>query len=447
MHNNFVWGIASAAFQVEGAYLEDGKKESIWDVMCHEKGKTKYGDTGDVACDHYHRYKEDVKLMADLGIKAYRFSIAWSRVLPDGSGAVNTKGLEFYDNLINELQKYGIEPYVTLYHWDLPQALYERGGWLNPEIKEWFYQYAKLIGEHFGDRVKNFITINEPSNIIKGMTEGGGNAPNVGFSLKDRLSAIHNVLKSHGRAVQALRETVEDVKIGYAPCCCPVCPEDENNPELCEEARRRFFSLAEGDMGDVVTLYCDPVFLGKYPDEYYTYYKDVMPIIESGDMELISQPIDYCFINIYSGTLINTDADGGIIEKLNYCPRNMLGWPIVPKVLYWGPKFLEERYGKPVMITENGYPCPDVICLDGKIHDTLRIDFVERYLREMERAIEDGVDIRGYFYWTILDNLEWELGFEPRFGLVYIDFDTLKRIPKDSYYYYQKRICKYSREA
>ena len=438
---NFYWGAATAAFQIEGAYREDGKGLSIWDVMTHEPGKTKRGDTGDIACDHYHRFREDVALMAELGITAYRFSIAWSRVLPEGTGKVNEEGLSFYGDLIDELLSHGIEPFLTLYHWDLPQALFLRGGWLNPEIPEWFYRYAKLIGERFGNRVKHFITINEPMCMLEGMTHTFGNAPALAYSLPDRLNAVHNLLKAHGRAVQALRETVPDAQIGFAPCCAVTCPSDEK-PETIALAKRLFFSHEKGNLhGDkTVTLFSDPVFLGDYPEEYYEYYQGLHPQITKADLALIAQPVDFCFQNIYTGELVRPDEEGAPVTESWNGPRNMLGWIVLPQTLYWGTWFLYERYKKPIMITENGFPSPDCVSLDGKVHDPGRIDFIERYLTELKRAKEDGVDIRGYFYWSLLDNLEWELGFEPRFGLIHVDFNTLKRTPKDSFDYYRARI-------
>lgn len=439
MKRDFVWGVASAAYQIEGGYREDGKGDSIWDTLTHQEGKTKRGDTGDIACDHYHRYQEDVKLMAELGVKAYRFSVAWSRVLPEGVGRVNEKGIAFYSDLIDELLSYGIEPYLTLYHWDLPQKLFEKGGWLNRDSLEWFYEYARLIGERFGDRVKYYTTINEPSNVIEGLTPGGGNAPSLGYSLKDRLTAVHHLLCAHGRAVMALRETVKDANIGFGPCSTVYCPADDGE-DLVSQAREKYFSLEKGDLLGSVTLYSDPIFLGDYPKEYYTYYREILPDIHEGDLALISQPIDFCFHNIYAGILLERDEKGKAIPSSKRYAYNMLGWNLLPQALYWGPKFLYERYGKPIIITENGLPNADVVSLDGKVHDPERCDFLARYVSELLQAKADGVDVRGYFYWTIMDNLEWELGYEPRFGLIHVDFDTLKRTPKDSYYYYQRMI-------
>ncbi len=438
MKTDFTWGVASAAYQIEGAWNEDGKGPSIWDVYAHEPGKIHDGDTGDVACDHYHRYREDVALMAQLGVTAYRFSVSWSRVLPGGEGQPNEKGLQFYDDLINELLAHGIEPYVTLYHWDLPYALFLRGGWLNPEIPEIFGRYASLIGKRFGDRVKHFITINEPQMILEGMSPGGGNAPGLPYTLRDRLQAVHNLLKSHGKAVIALRNAVPDAKIGFAPCCSVPCPA-EDDPELIRKAGEALFHLGKGDV-QCASLFSDPIFLGDYPKAYYEHYADILPDIAAGDMALISQPIDFCFQNIYTGWYITMDENGRLAHPKGRVPRNGLGWPMVPEALYWGPRFLYERYKKPIVITENGYVGPDVVFQDGKVHDPARIDFIRRYTSQLLRARADGVDVRGYFYWSVMDNLEWELGFEPRFGLIYVDYETQRRIPKDSYYAYNALI-------
>ena len=441
----FEWGVSTAAFQIEGAAREDGKKDSIWDVYTHEPGRTKMGDTGDTACDHYHRYKEDIRLMSELGVTAYRFSVSWPRVIPDGTGEVNEKGIRFYSDLVDEMLRYGIEPYMTLYHWDLPQALFERGGWLNPASPEWFYEYSRVMGERFGDRVKNFITVNEPSNVMNGLRPGGSNAPACPLTKREQLRALHNLLLAHGRSVMALRETVPDAKVGFAPCSTVFCPEDTGE-DLVEAARRMYFFFDENCPTDNVIVYTDPVFLGDYPKVYYDNFSDIMPDITEKDLRIISTPVDCCFHNTYAGDIVVRDGKEGFRIKEGNPVRNSLSWKITPEALYWGPKFLYERYGKPVYITENGLPAPDVVCLDGKVHDAYRSDFIERYTRELLRAARDGVDVRGYFYWSFLDNLEWELGFEPRFGLVYIDFDTLERIPKDSFAYYRDLIRRYRGE-
>ena len=379
--NGFVWGVATAAYQIEGGYREDGKGDSVWDVFSHEPGRIKNGDNGDIACDHYHLFRKDVELMARAGIKAYRFSIAWTRILPDGTGRINRKGIDFYSALTDELLKHGIEPYATLFHWDYPQKLFEKGGWLNPESSDWFYEYAKIVGNQLGDRIKNFITINEPQCILGGMT-GNGHAPGMKYTLRDRLTAVHNILLSHGKAVAALRETVPDCKIGFAPTCFVACPKDASK-EAVETARKAFFSLEENIPTNSVTLFSDPVMLGDYPEEYYRRYKDILPDIGENDLKIISAPIDYYCQNIYHGTSVSEGKDGKpIYEKFNGA-KTSLGWNVCPESLYWGPKFLYERYKKPILITENGTANADVVCLDGRVRDPQRVDFIARYVREL----------------------------------------------------------------
>ena len=440
MKENFVWGVATAAYQIEGGYREDGKGDSIWDTFCHDAGRTLNGDNGDVACDHYHRFREDVKLMAELKIDSYRFSIAWSRVIPEGIGAVNETGLRFYEELTDELLKYGITPYVTLYHWDLPQSLFERGGWLNPDSPAWFAEYTRVVAERLKGKVKHFITINEPQCVLSGM-KGIDQAPGLSYTLKDRLTAAHNLLKAHGAAVQVLRECVPDVKIGFAPCGWVMCPKNDTKEEV-EKARKAYFSIWKNDPTSCVSFFSDPVLLGDYPKEYYEWYGDIMPKITKEDLKLISAPIDFYAQNIYSGTYIDFAPDGSMVwEGYSHGQKiTQMDWDIVPEALYWGPKFLYERYKKPIMITENGIALPDVVSRDGKVHDSYRTDFIERYVAQMKKAKAEGTDIRGYFYWSLMDNFEWRLGYSRRFGLVFVDYPTQKRIPKDSFHDYRSLI-------
>ena len=439
--NDFVYGVAMAAHQIEGAYLEDGKGESIWDVFGHVAGNIKHGDTADVSCDHYHRYKEDVALMAELGIGAYRLSISWPRILPEGVGEVNKEGVDFYNRLIDELLLNGIEPYITLFHWDLPQKLFERGGFLSPEMPSWFYNYAKVVGSAFGDRVKKFITINEPQCIMASYNKST-HAPNLKYNMRDQLTVAHTLLKSHGMALKALREVVPGVQIGYAPAGEVACPADES-PEARETARRAYFSISKTNPASSVSLFSDPIFFGDYPSEYYEKFADSLPDIDPEDFKLISQPLDFYCQNIYVGfTVGEVDGEYQADEYPGGFPRNALGWNIYPEAMYWSLKFLTERYGMPIYITENGMPNVDLISLDGKVHDPQRIDFIERYLRQLERAKSEGVDVCGYFYWSLLDNFEWSHGYDARFGLVYVDYRTCERIPKDSFYYYKERIRK-----
>ena len=440
---DFVWGAATSAYQIEGAVKEDGKGEHIWDVYTKEPGKIFEGHTGEVACDHYHRYKEDVQIMKEIGLKGYRFSIDWSRVLPEGTGRVNEKGIEFYDHLIDELLANDIESYITMYHWELPYELYKRGGWMNPQIVEWFGEYAKLLAERFSDRVKYFFTLNEPQCFVGLGFLNGEHAPGVKAPVRDTFEMAHNVLKAHGRAVQMLRAHArQPLMIGYAPTASMRYPATEKAEDI-EAARKALFSLP----ADVknwhwnVTWWSDPILLGKYPEEGLAKYEPYLPKITAEDMRLISQPIDMYGQNIYNGQCVRMGEDGEPENVTRYegFPKTEIDWPVTPECLYWGPKFLYERYQKPLYITENGLSCHDVISLDGKVHDPNRIDFLARYLHELKRAAGE-IDLRGYFQWSLIDNFEWAKGYSERFGLVYVDYPTQKRILKDSAYWYQKII-------
>lgn len=293
---DFIWGGATASYQVEGAAYEDGKGLNIWDIFCKDGGHIYENQTGDAACDQYHRYKEDVQIMKEMGMKAYRFSLSWARIMPEGTGAVNEKGLEYYDNLINELLDNGIEPFVTLYHWDLPYALHLQGGWMNPNSPSWFYEYAKVVAEHFSDRVKNFFTINEPQCVVGLGYQTGEHAPGLKVGPSDYFRIWHNVLKAHGRAVEALREfSKQPVKISMAPCGALYVPET-NKPEDIEAARKANFSLPESSIGACswdVALCCDPVYLGQYPEDILKEFGQFFPKVTDADMKLISQPLDF----------------------------------------------------------------------------------------------------------------------------------------------------------
>lgn len=440
---DFVWGAATSAIQIEGAVNGEGKGKNIWDVFSHQPGKIFEGHTPDTACDHYHRYKEDVAIMKQIGIRAYRFSVDWSRVLPDGTGKVNQKGLQFYSDLIDTLLENEIEPYLTLYHWELPVALHQKGGWLNDEIVEWFGDYAALIAKQFGSRVKHFFTINEPQCFIGLGYLHGVHAPGYQCSVSDTLKMAHNVLKAHGRAVQRIRENVPgDVQIGFAPTCGMPYPASERAEDV-EAARSVMFSIPEDSNWTWnVSWWSDPVLLGHYPEEGLRRFHKELPEITKADMELISQPIDMYGQNIYNGWAVKMGENGKPEAVPRYVgfPLTATGWPITPECLYWGPKFLYERYHKPIYITENGISCNDVVSLDGGIHDAERIDFTERYLGQLHRAMQDGADIRGYFYWSLMDNFEWSEGYKQRFGLVHVDYRTGQRTLKDSAKWYRSLI-------
>ncbi|MCR4580609.1 MAG: beta-glucosidase [Treponema sp.] len=430
-NKDFVWGAATASFQIEGAWNEDGKLPSIWDVFCHEDGKISDGSSGDTACDHYHRYKEDVKLMADLGLKAYRFSIAWPRIISDVDGRVNQKGIEFYNNLIDELLKYNITPYVTLYHWDLPYYAYLRGGWLNPQISDWFEKYAEVIAKNFGDRVKHFITFNEPSVFVGCGLQQGSHAPGLKLGSRDLLNVGFNIHLAHGKALRALRKLVPDAEIGITVAmmpAIPTCPADE------EMAYNSEFSCGKGGFFWSSSYWIDPIVFGKYPQELLDECKDIFPEFTEEDMKLISQKIDFIGLNIYQGRYV------GDWKRPVGMAHNELGWDIKPEALRWGVKLFTKRYKLPIYITENGLTCHDWVSLDGKVHDPNRIDFLNRYLLCLRQAADEGCDVKGYFQWSFMDNFEWASGYNPRFGMVFCDYQTLKRTPKDSAYWYKSVI-------
>ena len=440
---DFVWGAATSSYQIEGTGRDSGKGQNIWDVFTKEPGRVYEGHTGDIACDHYHRFREDVAYMKELGLKGYRFSIDWSRVLPEGTGKVNEKGIDFYNALIDELLEQGIEPYITLYHWELPYEIYKRGGWMNPEIVEWFGQYARLVAERFSDRVKYFFTLNEPQCFVGLGFLQGCHAPGVKAPLRDTFEMAHNALKAHGRAVQMLRAYgKQNVQIGYAPTSGMCYPEKET-PKDIETARKALFALPD-DLSNWtwnVSWWSDPVILGKYPEEGMKKYEKYLPVITDEDMKLISQPIDFYGQNIYNGRCIRMGTDGRPEEVRRPAgfPKTATNWTVTPEALYWGPKFLYERYRKPIYITENGMACHDTVSQDGKVHDPNRIDFLARYLKNLKRAAEE-IDIRGYFQWSLMDNFEWDKGYAERFGIIYVDFETQERIWKDSAYWYRDLI-------
>lgn len=441
---DFVWGAATASYQIEGAAREEGKGLHIWDVFCQEKGRVFGGHTGDVACDHYHRFREDVAIMKEMGLKAYRFSLSWTRLLPEGTGKVNEAGVRFYDQLIDELLAAGIEPYITLFHWDYPYELYKRGGWMNGESVRWFGEYAKLVAERFSDRVRRFITLNEPQCFIGLAYLDGVHAPGVRAPLRDTFEMAHNVLKAHGLAVQMLRQYAkQEIQVGYAPTGSMSYPASDC-PEDREAARRHLFALPEDDRkwAWTVSFWSDPVILGHYPEEVLSRFGKYMPKVSAAEEALMAEPIDFYGQNIYNGNRVRQGLEGKpeIVERYEGFPRTAIGWPVTPECLYWGPKFLYERYKKPVYITENGLSCHDVVSSDGRVHDPNRIDFMQKYLECLGKAAAEGVDVRGYFHWSLMDNFEWHSGYSERFGLVYVDYRTGERIWKDSAYWYRDYI-------
>lgn len=441
--DNFVWGAATSAYQIEGGVKGAGKGMHIWDVYTKESGKVYGGHTGETACDHYHRFREDVRIMKEIGLKAYRFSIDWTRVLPEGTGRVNEEGIRFYSDLIDALIENNIEPYITLYHWELPYELYKKGGWMNRDIAEWFGEYAGLVAERFSDRVTHFFTLNEPQCFVGLGFLTGVHAPGLKCPVRDTFEMAHNALRAHGRAVQMLRQHAKQpLTIGYAPTSGIIYPASDR-PEDIEAARKKYFSMPEDDSNWTwnVAWWSDPVLLGKYPEEGLKKYEKYLPKITEEDMRLISEPIDVYGQNIYNGRAFRMGADGNP-EEVGRVPgagKTAVNWPVTPECLYWGPKFLYERYKKPIYITENGMACHDIVSLDQRVHDPNRIDFLARYLHELKCAAEE-IDLRGYFQWSLMDNFEWEKGYAERFGIVYVDFETQERILKDSAYWYRDVI-------
>lgn len=456
---NFLWGTASSSYQIEGAFTEDGKGLSIWDTFSNKPGNIAHDENGNKACDHYHRYREDISLMKNLGIQAYRFSISWSRIFPDGivkdsDGNIryNKAGLDFYDNIVNFCLENNIKPFITIYHWDLPQALEDKGGWLNRETAFIFADYAEFICEHFSDRVTNIATINEPQ-IISGLGYMLGlHAPGKKLDAVSVLSVIHHLALAHGLAVTKMRAVAKQpVKTGFSSTGDLCYPSKECDEDI-DAARAECFNIVKGNMTFNHTIFCDMTCLGRYPDiagtelhlepglEKIGHYEE-LPFVKKGDIELIHQPIDYLGINVYNGHEINA---AGYINKKPGSPRTALGWPVTPGVMNYGIRYLYERYNLPIYIFEDGLACNDIISLDGKVHDSNRIDFLTRYLTDLEKAYKAGVPILGYFHWSFTDNFEWHSGYDPRFGLVFVDYETQQRIPKDSAYWYSDLIKKSS---
>ncbi|MGP9811729.1 GH1 family beta-glucosidase [Rhodopseudomonas sp. NSM] len=422
---DFIWGASTASFQIEGAANEDGRGQSVWDTYCRT-GHVANNDTGDVACDHYHRYREDVALMKALGLQAYRFSVAWPRVLPQGTGAVNEAGLAFYDRLIDELEAAGIQPWLCLYHWDLPQALEDRGGWLNRDIVDWFADYARLIGQRYGRRVKRFVTFNEPG-IFSLFARSFGTRDR---SADDKLHRwIHHVNLAHGAAVDVLRQTVANADIGLVTNYQPIYPSTDKPEDIAEAAL----------IGDYWNrAFADPQYLGEYP----SLIRDaIAPHVRAGDMERIHRPLDWFGLNHYSPVYINSAPDAiiglGWGAKPDDIPRTPIDWTIEPAAFRDTLIEVSRRYGKPVYVTENGYGSniekPDDT---GAVIDPGRIAFLRDYISGLDAAIAAGADVRGYFVWSLLDNFEWESGYKVRFGLIYVDYATQRRIPKSSFRWY-----------
>ena len=436
----FIWGAATSSYQIEGAAYRDGGGQSVWDMLCRQPGKVKNDDTGQFACDHYRRYKDDVSLMADLGLQAYRFSISWPRVLPDGVGTVNQRGLDYYSRLVDELLEKDITPWVTLFHWDYPYELYCRGGWLNRDSAEWFAYYTALVVGKLSDRVSQWSTLNEPQCFISLGHLDGIHAPGLKMGLSEVLLAGHNALRAHGKSVQVIRanaKTAPSISMAQAN---KVSIPATDHPNDIAAARLHMFANQDKDLFSN-SWYSDPMIMGKYPEDGVNLFAADMPRIYQGDMEDINQPLDYFGTNIYSGVHVRAakDAPFEVVEKGDL-PLTQMGWPITPDALYWGPTFLHDRYQLPIVVTENGMANDDSLS-DGKVYDRERIDYLYRYLGEYARAIEDGVPALGYFLWSLMDNFEWAEGYSKRFGVVHVDYKSQQRTPKYSAHWYKALIA------
>ena len=439
---DFVWGSATAAYQIEGAAHEDGRGPSTWDVFCKRPGAVFEGHSGDVACDHYRRYPEDIALMRDLGIAAYRFSVSWSRVLPEGRGAINPAGLAFYDRLVDGLLEAGIQPFCTVFHWDLPHALQQRGGFLNRDMADWFADYASLLGRRLGDRVKLWVTQNEPQCYIGFGLVTGTHAPGLRLDVSDTLTAAHHSMRAHGKAVQALRSAVPDGRVGYVLAAQVARPASDDEVDL-EAARAATFATRDRTLTGN-TWWVDPVVFGHYPEDGLRLFGSEMPRFPSSDWAELKQAPDFLGLNIYRAETFRAGSDGSplAVPVPPGFPRSGVDWqPITPDALYYGPRFFYERYGLPLWITENGLSARDQVFLDGKVHDPQRIDYTHRNLLELRRAMRDGTRVDGYLAWSLLDNFEWQDGYKQRFGMIYVDYQSQRRIPKDSFYWYKQVIA------
>ncbi|WP_138493317.1 GH1 family beta-glucosidase [Paenibacillus pinistramenti] len=433
--SGFSWGAATASYQIEGAANEGGRAPSIWDTFSKTPGRVKNGDTGDTACDSYHRYEEDIQLLKEMGASTYRFSIAWPRIYPQGRGEVNREGLDYYHRLVDGLLAAGIEPFCTLYHWDLPQALQDEGGWDNRATADAFVEFARTMFTEFGGKIKKWITFNEPwcssflSNYI------GVHAP--GFTdLQLAVNVAHHTLLAHGKTVELFRSLNLEGEIGIAPNITWSVPYS-SRPEDKEVCLRRIMWTFD--------YFLDPIFFGHYPQNLLDVFakNGAQPPVQPGDMELIQRPIDFIGGNYYSASIDRYNPDAGLLENeemnMGY-ERTDIGWPLDPVGFYDSLKYIQNKYGDlPIYITENG-ACINNGPEEGRVHDDRRTHYLRQHLVSLHRAINDGVNIKGYMAWSLLDNFEWAEGYNMRFGLVYVNYETFERIPKDSYYWYSNIV-------
>lgn len=432
----FLWGAASSAYQIEGYATADGGGKSVWDVFCHTPGKIAYDDHGDIACDAYHRYAEDIALLKEMGAKAYRFSTSWARIEPNADGCWNAAGLAYYDKIVDLCLENGITPYMTLYHWELPQSYEDKGGWRVRETSHAFARFAGMMAAHFRGRVQHYFTLNEPQCTVSLSHETGIHAPGLRLDQAGQFNVLVNQLLAHGLAQRAIKEADPTAMVGIASTGRLCYPETETPADI-DAARNACFAVSDDDWTFTHHWLLDPICLGRFPKGPGTTLETLASRVAPEDMQIIHTVPDMLGYNIYNGHSVRAAADGfEYVSRYPGFPRTAMKWPVTPEVLDWGVRFLQERYGLPGYITENGLSCNDRIYLDGKVHDLERIDFLARYLASLRRAMEHGADIRGYFQWSLTDNFEWSNGYGERFGLIYIDYPTGQRIPKDSFHWY-----------
>ncbi len=431
---DFVWGCATASYQIEGAPQADGKGESIWDRFSHTPGKIRNGDTGDVACDHYHRWEEDVALMRELGLKGYRFSLAWPRIVPSGWGEVNRRGLDFYSRLVDALLEAGITPFATLYHWDLPQGLQDRGGWPSRDTAQAFADYAQVCYDALGDRLQNWITLNEPWVVADLGHREGIFAPGL-QSVEATLAAAHHLHLASGWAVQAFRASGRQGQIGITLNLSPIHPLTDSEGDV-----------AAADRYDqwLNRWWLDPIFRGTYPEGILSLLEAQMPETRDGDLEVARTPLDFLGLNYYNRQMASA-AEGQFLNvaiSTGPGPKTAFGWEVYPEGYYEMMVRLAQEYRvQKLYLTENGAAYNDVLGSDGEVHDPERIAFLQAHLEQVWRALQTGVPVQGYFLWSLMDNFEWASGYSIRFGIVYSDYPTLRRIPKDSAHWYAQVIA------
>jgi beta-glucosidase len=429
---DFIFGAATASFQIEGAAYTDGRGESVWDRFCATPGKVRGGDTGEVACDFYNRYRDDVALMRELGLDAFRFSVSWPRIVPAGRGAVNQKGLDFYDRLVDELLANDIEPFATLFHWDSPQALEDGGGWRQRETAEAFVEYTDAVVTRLGDRVRHWITHNEPWVYAWIGHAWGVHAPGH-QSEADAVAVAHHLLLSHGWSVDVIRRHAPDAQVGITlnlSHAYPATdtPEDEAATWRVDGEGNRWF--------------LDAIFRGSYPADLLERNETVAPLVQDGDMEVISAPLDFLGINNYFRFVVSAGEEGPSFVQADHAKVTDMGWEVYPDGLRELLTRVAKDYSPPaIYVTENGAAFGDVRGHDGQVHDPERTEYLRSYIGAVGDAIADGAPVKGYFVWSLLDNFEWAYGYSKRFGIVYIDYPTLERVPKDSFYWYRDFIA------